>query len=161
MCLDNDDVPCVFSLPACYWCFLLPYLPANTRSAPDSQQSPLWLVYVRQPITSNVVVRCDHHYLLREDRHAGQLSFSAPSLLEASLKQIKSMLRLLEQNGGTLEGPQRWHMTWNTVAKGGNFLIYTNKQKKPQSTWPAASSYILLMVVISSHYCASVIGTVL
>lgn len=114
VCSDNDDVPCVFSLPACYWCCLLPYLPATTKSAPDSQQSPLWLVYVRKAITSNVVVRCDHHHPLREDQCTVQLSFSAPSLLEASRNKLKARsgcsnkMRCVR---GVTGDAQQWHMT--------------------------------------------------
>lgn len=38
---------------------------ATTKTVSDSQQSPLWLVYVGQAITSNVQVHCDHHHVWR------------------------------------------------------------------------------------------------
>lgn len=92
MCSDNDDASRVSSLSACSWCFLLAHLPATSSSAPESRQSPLRLVYGRQAITSNVAVRCDHHYLLRGDHRAMQFSSSARRLPEASLDKLTACL---------------------------------------------------------------------
>lgn len=80
--------------------------PATTKAVPDCQQSPLWLVYVGQAITSNVLVRCDHQYLEGKGGPARWaivfISSIAPGRL--LLEQIKSMLRLLEQNKAYKQG---------------------------------------------------------
>ena len=85
VCSDNDDAPCVFSLPACYCCFLS-CVPARYGQVCPRHSTISFMTCLRSPgaITANVVVRREHRYLLREACQTAQLSFLAPSLLEAS-----------------------------------------------------------------------------
>lgn len=85
VCSDNNDVPCVFPLPARHWCFLLLYLPA-----PHGQVSSLWLVFAPPVITIIVLSRFDHHCLLGELQRTGPPRLSAVSLLKASLNKLKA-----------------------------------------------------------------------
>lgn len=100
---------------------------------PDRKQSLLWLVYFHEAISSNVVVQCDDHYLLREDQYTVQLPFSAPIICGSFSEDIISMLGLLESNDLYRWGYRRrntvlydMEMLW----QGQIFVICSDKRRK-------------------------------